>query len=55
MTKKYEVTRYYTVADVYHVEAENEDEAYRKACAGDYSFHKSYDSDVDDNYDVIES
>jgi len=52
--KKYEVTRYYTVADVYHVEADNEDEAYKKACDGEYSYHKSYDSDEDDNYYVEE-
>lgn len=54
MPKLYEVTRYYTVADVYHVEADNEDEAYKKACSHDYLSHKSYDSPEDDDYEVME-
>jgi hypothetical protein len=48
---KYEVTRYYTVADVYHVEADNEDQAYEVACSGEYHA-KSYDSPEDGGYEI---
>ena len=54
MKKKYEVTRYYTCADVYLVYAENEKQAYEKACSHEYEWHKSYDSPEDDNHDVQE-
>ena len=52
--KTFEVTRYYTVADVYTVKADSEEEAYKKACCHEYEWHKSYDSPEDDNYEVQE-
>jgi hypothetical protein len=47
----YEVIRYYTVADVYHVPADSEDQAYEIACSGEYH-SKSYDSPEDNGYEV---
>ena len=49
----YEVIRYYTVADVYHVPADNEDQAYEIACSGEYHA-KSYDSPEDNGYEITE-
>jgi hypothetical protein len=48
---EYEVIRYYTVAAVYHVEADDEDQAYEVACSGE-SYAKSYDSPEDDDYEI---
>lgn len=50
--KLYEVTRSYTVAEVYYVEAENEEEAYDAACRE--SPDKVYDGDYDSEYEVME-
>ena len=52
MAKRFEVTRYYTVAEVYYVEAENEKEAYDAACGE--APDKVYDGDYDSNYEVME-
>jgi len=57
--KTFEVTRYYTVANVYTVKADSAEEAYKKACDHEYEWHKSYDSPEydspeDDNYEVEE-
>ena len=49
---KFEVTRYYTIAEVYIVEAENENDAYDAAC--DDMPVKTYDGDYDSNYEVME-
>jgi hypothetical protein len=51
--KKFEVTRHYTCSAVYEVEAADEDHAYRLACQGE-GHRKTYESDVDDNYEVLE-
>ena len=47
MTEKFEVLRSYTSVDVYHIEAENEAEAIRKAQQGE-GHVKTYDGDYDD-------
>lgn len=52
MAKRFEVTRYYTIAEVYIVEAENEKDAYDAAC--DDTPVKTYDGDYDSNYEVME-
>ena len=54
--KTFEVTRYYTVADVYTVKADSEEEAYKKACGlgHGHAMAQSYDSPEDDNYEVRE-
>ena len=49
---KYEVIRSYTVSDVYHVIADNEEHAYKQACEHEYEWHKSYDGGYDDAFDV---
>lgn len=48
---KFEVLRSYTVVDVYHIEAENEAEAIRKAQQGE-GHVKTYDGDYDDDVTV---
>jgi len=51
--KKFEVMRHYTCTAVYEVEADDEEHAYKLARQGEGHL-KTYDSDTDDDYEVLE-
>ena len=48
----YKVLRTYECTDVYHINANSEDEAVQKAIKGEYESHKSYYGDEDIARDV---
>lgn len=48
----YKVLRTYECTDVYHINADSEEDAEKKAINGEYQSHKSYYGDEDISRDV---